>query len=139
MTNEISNSFSQGKYEGRTFEDILDSDPGYIKFMIEKASARDYPRLISYLTSRHFKATGEILNKNQLNKLIKTKQPNLFSFGKYSGQTVEEVAKNDIDYIIWLVYSNIDKSKEYYKNKVVTDIYDYCTAYLLTSYNFKVV
>ena len=89
-------TFRFGKYKGEKIVDVAKKDPGYLEWMLME------------------KEGEEGLDddwRQTLQKALEIAEEEaiwLFPFGKYKGQSVEEVAGHDIGYLTWAV-ENMDK------------------------------
>lgn len=84
-------TFKFGKYKGTKIEEIAQNDPGYLEWMLtpkenEEPLDADWRYTLNLALEKHAQDARWI-----------------FPFGKYKGQSVEEIAEYDRNYLHWCV------------------------------------
>ncbi|BDY13613.1 exodeoxyribonuclease X C-terminal domain-containing protein [Hydrogenimonas cancrithermarum] len=101
----IYKTFRFGKYKGEEIVEVARKDPGYLEWMLmdkegEEGLDEDW--------------------RQTLEKALEAAEEEavwLFPFGKYKGQSVEEIAQHDIGYLRWSL-ENMDKLSEGMKKAI---------------------
>jgi len=98
-------TFKFGKYKGEDIIEVAKKDPGYLEWMLmEKDGEESLDEDWKYTLQRAL-------------ELTEVEAVWLFPFGKYKGQSVEEIAKFDIGYLRWSL-ENMDKLSEGMKRAI---------------------
>ena len=98
-------TFKFGKYRGEDVIEVAKKDPSYLEWMlIEKDGEEGLDEDWKYTLQKAL-------------ELTETEAIWLFPFGKYKGQSVEEIARFDIDYLKWSL-KNLDKLPESLKRRI---------------------
>ena len=98
-------TFRFGKYKGEDIIEVAKKDPGYLEWMLmEKDGEESLDEDWKYTLQKAL-------------ELTKVEAVWLFPFGKYKGQSVEEIAKFDIGYLRWSL-ENMDKLSEGMKKAI---------------------
>lgn len=82
-------SFNFGKYKGEDIVEVAKKDPGYLEWMLTDKGGEDS-------LDEDWRQTLEKALKIAENEAVW-----IFPFGKYKGQTIEEIASHDIGYLRW--------------------------------------
>lgn len=133
--------FRTGKYKGKTFDEVFESDKLYLKWLSTKADPNglmlgDQRALISYLVNKELSKHegGELEKYRDLSdaELIECLIPHeekvkkldeyvgkiKFKFGKHKGKSIEEVYKEDSSYLQFLLKKNKYDVEEYMADPV---------------------
>lgn len=128
--------FRTGKYKGKTFDEVFESDKLYLKWLSTKAEPNglmmgDQRALIYYLVNKELSKHegGELEKYRDLSdhELIECLIPHeekvkkleeyvgkiKFKFGKHKGKTIEDVLKEDSTYLQYLLKKNKYDVDEY--------------------------
>jgi len=102
-------TFKFGKYKGEEIIEVAKKDPGYLEWM---------------LTGKEGEEGLDEDWRQTLEKALETAEDEavwLFPFGKYKGQSVEEIARHDIGYLRWSL-ENMDRLSEGMKKAILRAI-----------------
>jgi len=97
--------FNYGKYKGEEIMEVAKKDPGYIEWLLTEKTGEE--------------GLDEDW-RHTLEKALETAAEEavwIFPFGKYKGQTLEEIASHDIGYLRWAL-ENMDKLGEGMKKAI---------------------
>jgi len=98
--------FRFGKYKGEKIVDVAKKDPGYLEWMLREREDGEEPLDEDW--------------RQTLEKALATAEEEavwLFPFGKYKGQSIEEIADHDIGYLRWAL-ENMDRLSEGMKKAI---------------------
>ncbi|OQX72868.1 MAG: hypothetical protein B6D59_07190 [Campylobacteraceae bacterium 4484_4] len=88
--------FNYGKYKGEEIVEVAKKDPGYIEWLLMEKEGEEG-------LDEDWRQTLEKALEAAAKEAVW-----IFPFGKYKGQTLEEIASHDIGYLSWAV-ENMDK------------------------------
>ncbi len=93
-----------GKYRGKTLAQVLEIEPGYVRWMANSVYIPpEFREAAQELLSQHFSRTQQ--PRSTQDRRNGGKKPLTMGFGKHKGKTLEQVAQEDPDYIRWLAES----------------------------------
>jgi len=98
-------TFKFGKYKGEDIIEVAKKDPGYLEWMLSEEGDKELDEDWKYTLQKAL-------------ELTEVEAVWLFPFGKYKGQSVEEIAKFDIGYLRWSL-ENMDKLSEGMKKAIM--------------------
>jgi len=101
MQDQALTSLDFGQFKGKTYEEVLASDPDYCDWVLREAA---WPNPAYYPGEGLLKFAAYI---QQVRPELKTtakreRVNNIVQFGKYKGHTFEAVLKRDLQYCTWL-------------------------------------
>ena len=99
-------TFRFGKYKGENIVEVAKKDPGYLEWMLRERGEDEEPLDEDW--------------RQTLQKALEIAEEEavwIFPFGKYKGQSVEEIATHDIGYLRWAA-ENMDKLSEGMKKAI---------------------
>lgn len=127
-----------GKFKGKTFQEVFNADPQYLKWVAVGMDAKDKQFLIDdkrkateFLRHECLKNYHgqELTNYQSLSdeELISCVIPDIarpklecgdyqFRFGKHKGKTIKEVYEKDGGYLLWYVNDNKEEVNKYLIN-----------------------
>ncbi|NPA29839.1 MAG: 3'-5' exonuclease [Epsilonproteobacteria bacterium] len=97
-------SFRFGKYKGERVADVARKDPGYLEWMLSKEGEEALDEDWRYTLQKALEEAKE-------------EAVWIMPFGKYKGQSIEEIASHDIDYLTWAL-EKMDKLSEGMKTAI---------------------
>ncbi|WP_300366186.1 exonuclease domain-containing protein [Hydrogenimonas sp.] len=98
-------TFKFGKYKGEAIIDVAKKDPGYLEWMLMEKEGEEG-------LDEDWRQTLE-----KALEIAEEEAVWLFPFGKYKGQSIEEIASHDIGYLRWAL-ENMDKLSEGMKKAI---------------------
>ncbi|WP_353663186.1 exonuclease domain-containing protein [Hydrogenimonas sp. SS33] len=102
----IYTTFRFGKYKGENIIDVAKKDPGYLEWMLRDRAEGEEP------LDEDWRQTLE-----RALKIAEEEAVWLFPFGKYKGQSIEEIASHDIGYLRWAL-ENMDRLSDGMKKAI---------------------
>lgn len=99
-----------GKYKGKSIQEIYETDPAYIFWLIE--SDPYYTVNIPKIIGKEPNSTEEFVEicKAEYDRVFpRITASSIVTFGKYKGKTFKEIASEDMNYISWFLRNTEDR------------------------------
>jgi hypothetical protein len=102
-SNEGAKQIMFGKYRGQTFEDVLQGDRGFCAWVLRTSYRDDSGQPLREFGAFLQKRAPELMSfSDQIGSRTSSDASGVISFGKYKGQTYEQIWQSDPDFCQWV-------------------------------------
>lgn len=90
----LNDTLDFGKHKGETLQEVIHNDFGWVEWAISN--------------SEHFFCDIEAVTEERKKTIKRLHPEDVITFGKYKGQTIQYIYKNDVNYLMWLIDNTND-------------------------------